>query len=257
MSFNKSILLGSALVMALCGVAPATVIYYDDFSGNSASNLNGTAPDIRPGDETWIAQTNSASWTFTYHADGTVDDDSGGSKSAWLPVTIDQGNVYVLSSTFAVNTDASDASWVALSYAAQSSTYGYWYGNGGYGAYLNRRNGQASTYAGENLQGSTAYAGPIHDNGVVTVTITLDASDADPANWTMQWGASGNQGSINQPATTASAGSYSNIHYIGFSNTTPGMLSNVTFQVIPEPVSLVLPGLGGLVIAAWCRRCVA
>jgi len=85
-----------ALVLLLAAVANAGIItnYYDNFSGQSTDGLNGAAPDIRPGTETWTSNDR-------YKADGSFSFISPDSTSgrAYLPVTIEAGKIYSLELT--------------------------------------------------------------------------------------------------------------------------------------------------------------
>ena len=95
--------------------ASAAIIYSDDFSGSSGANLNGTAPDVRPGTQTWTAAT-------AIKADGSV---SGvGHASAYLPFNPVAGNVYTMSVDVNV-TGGTGGNWFALGFAADDEIFGW------------------------------------------------------------------------------------------------------------------------------------
>ena len=79
-------LLNALSVAILAGSAPlasADIIFQDDFNGSNDVNLDGSAPDVRPGTETWAAPTLSTAWK----ADGAI----GSNGSAWLPYAFGSG----------------------------------------------------------------------------------------------------------------------------------------------------------------------
>jgi hypothetical protein len=81
------------------------VIYQDDFSG-TGSPLNGTAPDVRPGSETWAAN-------GPFRDNGTIDGTIEG--GALLPITLGVNQQYTLSMDVFMPTGVDR--WVALGFA--------------------------------------------------------------------------------------------------------------------------------------------
>ena len=240
-----------ALVVAICSVANATVIYQDNFDG-AADPLDGRTPNVAPTDETWSAADN-------YLADGTVTGSSGDiNAGAWLPVTIAAGNIYRLTATYTVpyagGTSDQNKEWIAAGFEAGGQPIDSFTGDG-LGSLLLRRNGNASIYIGSGTAGGSAYEDPtpyVADDGVITVVTTLDATDADSANWTIAWSATGNAGTVSQDAATAASGDYGDIAYLGFSHSKcDGTLGSMTFELIPEPATMGLLATGAL---AMLRR---
>ena len=91
------------VILAVFGAAlPSTsaTIYFDDFNGSSGTDLAGTAPDVRPGSETWASGTaDSGIPGVRWKADGSVlaSTTGGGGVSAVLPFSPASGNIYELS----------------------------------------------------------------------------------------------------------------------------------------------------------------
>lgn len=96
------------LVLAASAVH-AGVLFSDDFSGTGA-DLHGSAPDLRPGSETWVASS-------VFNADGSIDQGAGSATVAFVP---SDGKVYQLDASFAgVN---GDGDWLAVGFAKGQST---------------------------------------------------------------------------------------------------------------------------------------
>src|SRR4051794_24377392 len=90
--------------------APGAVIYSDDFSGVAGSNLDTSAPDVRPGTETWTAGT-------AFKQDGTV---AVATHTAYLPFVPQPGQLYRLS--LDVNTTNVNDNFIGLGFTQLQPT---------------------------------------------------------------------------------------------------------------------------------------
>jgi len=261
----------AAFVLALGTWAQAATIYSDDFSGNGA-NLNGTAPDTRPGTETWASTTNN------YFLDnGTVGWFDGslpnpgasginGTSAAWLPFTPVAGKIYQVSADMTARASGHHTN-LSLGFAEFDAKTGYFQNTvNGYGhtrLYINlwtNPTGDGRTAPGVRDSGWSSF-GSINRDQTYAIKTVFDAQDANPANWTMEWFVDGSQ--VRVP-TTASSGSYADIHYVGFTaaeNRTHGTIDNLLLEdvtpadtVIPEPSTLVIWALGLLGLLLVGRR---
>lgn len=186
----------------------ATVIYQDDFSGGSTTDLNGLAPDVRPGAEVWAANP-------LFKADGLVGPGAN-DASAWLPFTPQAGNIYTLTTTYEVD-PASQTSWISIGFSNSNNTNLRFVNSSGYGTFIRRANLDVSTFTGLATNGADA-SSDLSATGEVTVSITLDATDANSANWTIAWSAQdSNNNTYTRAAATAVNGDYGDIAYIGYS----------------------------------------
>ena len=184
------------LVLCCLGVASwawgqSPVILFDDFSGSG--ELDGTIPDVRPGDETWIA-------SEVYDADGHITTsraDTGYTFQALLPFEPDQGRTYVYSVDVNPNnfTDNRD-NWFAIGFINHDTKNGgEWWDTtanddgevGGVAWILHRiyryGDNQIQTFLGP----GTSDDGTNHRNrneGVVTLTVILDCTQDL---WTVEW----------------------------------------------------------------------
>ena len=96
----------SFVAVTVMASAVTNVVYQDDFSGSSSSNLIGTTTDVGGG--VWTSTGASAS----FKADGGV---TGGGSGIWLPVTIEAGNIYTLSGE--ITQPVANNGWISLGYA--------------------------------------------------------------------------------------------------------------------------------------------
>jgi hypothetical protein len=87
-------------------------IYSDDFSGSSSTDLNGQAPDTRPGSETWTSHS-------LWKADGAVGT-ANASANSFLPFVPTNGKVYTLSLT--VDVTAGGDNWFAFGFTQYNLT---------------------------------------------------------------------------------------------------------------------------------------
>lgn len=234
----------AAAVTVFSAAAPAQ-IYFDDFDGDSATDLNGTAPDVRPADENWIAGVDAHHWK----ADGSKTADGG--STAWLPFTPAAGNIYALS--LDVNPDISDSNdWFSIGFSETNATGGFHTENTVYGWMLNREN-DASDSVIQTFQGAGTAGVGSHDlepdkAGFVNLSVILDTQ---PDAWTVEWLVDGQ--TIRDPLAFATNPT---INYVGMGawNTATGNVDNFSLSIVPEPSAATLLFLGGLGLASRRRR---
>jgi len=165
--------------LALTQPAAAYDIYSDDFNGSG--DLSGTAPDVRPGSETWTASTTAPAW----QADGTITGNAH--RNAWLPFAPTAGNVYTASLDVNPNAPALDNDWFAFGFSAAAGTEAPFYDAGlsSVAWMLNRVRRSASsdmqTFLGPSTGGSANHT---TTTGVVNLKVVLDTQ---PANWEVEW----------------------------------------------------------------------
>jgi PEP-CTERM motif len=109
----------------ICGIAAftvsmnhaQTVIYFDDFSGSSSNNLDGTAPDISPGAQLWTGGLNR------FLADGSYNSISSVSPvNIRLPFAPVSGTIYTIS--VGLNMDVGANSWFGMALSNATSGAG-------------------------------------------------------------------------------------------------------------------------------------
>lgn len=223
----------------------AAVIYQENFGGSGSTDLAGIAPDVAPGTETWGG-------AAEFKANGFV---SSGFAGIWLPFTPSPGFVYTLSGSFQV----ASGDWLGIGFAGGSPTSPDRFAdNDGRGSVIAKPN-QIQAFIGPNTSGQTSQGtinSQIPVGTVTTQTITLDASSANPANWTFSatqviastsytiW--------TNQPANLTAAG---DITAIGLSSSgATGTFTNFTLTAVPEPATITLVAIAGLSLTAVAFR---
>ena len=220
--------------------AKAAVIYSDSFT--RTGDLNGTAPDVAPGAETWT----STNWETT----GTVSSASSNGAAGYLPFVPSAGTVYTLSADIdvTVTTHALHFYGIGFTTAIHANpfenpvpAYLYEGQSNGWDAFAAANNG---AHPG-NVGSGTAPA------GAVTYAIELDTTAAA---WTAKFFVNGGEVASHTYVTNPT------INYVALgdwhaeSGGNDGSLDNFTLSQIPEPGSLALLGLGGLLIGARRRR---
>lgn len=227
-------------------ILATTIIYSDDFSGSATTDLNGQAPDVRPGTETWAAES-------IWKANGTGGATGTGARSAansFLPFVPAAGNVYRLSATLAQPTGASDG-WAAVGFTASAGIgSSFWEApNLASPWVIYRETGVVSTYFGPaTAPNSRLDAGTF--SGVQTLSLELDTT-ASP--WKAEWFV----GETSVRTYTFAANP--SIAHVGFSKfqaagNVSADFNNFSLQIVPEPSALALlpAGAGGLVML-WRR----
>ncbi len=189
--FHVVVFIAAAALLALPTSAGAVLtVYSDDFGGSGGTNLNGQAPDVRPGGETWLASTGGAAWK----ADGS--NAGGGNRNAWLPFAPSAGNVYTVSLDVNPNVGTDVSDWFSLGFASGSGTTNAFMGNGTTAWMLQRvrRVGVADvqTFLGPGTAGGANHGTAA---GTVNLKVVLDTQAA----WTAEWFFEGS--SIRGPVT--------------------------------------------------------
>ena len=218
----------------------ATVIYSDSFG--RSGDVNASAPDIRPGTETWIAST-------TWKTNGTqaehdvLNGDSG--FHALLPFTPETGKVYRLEASISANHVGSSAAnrWVGIGFNPSTTVGG------------NNYPSAASPFLFESSVGWKAFM-PLGGEGspVVTGPATVGLAemyaielDTTALLWTVSFFVHGNP----VPVTTQAYATNPSIGAVGIMSWTPSLDGNAAYvdnfklSVIPEPSSSLLGAMFG------------
>lgn len=223
-------------------------IYYDDFSGLNSQGWYGTAPDTRPGSETWGASSQPG-WD-PWKADGQYYAVAAQRLMA-LPFNpadfIGPG-----AETFTLSADMDisgpNDSYVSLGFLTTNGVSGTFKNQGGYGTSQYIKNGATGEYAGDDSIDVFTGSG---DNGYVDVDggnygpwhefkVVLDCSASDSSDWTMEFFLDGL--SISGPSVAAS-GDFANIRYVGFTadGTSQSYVDNFLLTTtIPEPATMLM-----------------
>lgn len=232
----------AALALAMAPAQAVTVIYSDDFSGSSGTNLNGQAPDTRPGTETWTASTTAAQW----RANGSIAAGSGQIRSAFLPFMPTVGKVYTLSLT--INSTNNNTDWLGMGFTQGANTTADFFGttnNAGPWLFDVGNSGNTTTLLGAGTTGST----PGLDGSLAVTGTNIQHSysivlDTNPTLWTATWFRD------DVEIRTAAYTTNPTINHIGITrfSTGAGTVDNLSLTVVPEPSSVLLGGLGLLAL---------
>ena len=209
--FNKIACLAAFMIVSMQETVSAATVYFDDFSGLSGTDLNGVAPDTRPGSETWASTTGTpAPWK----ADGSKA--SSGSEVALLPFTPAVNKVYTL--TLDVNPDDGTAGWFSVGFTQRGDTTQHWLSGDPSGLnaaawMLNKGyDDSAPETEVQTFLGLVTGGGQSHnqeEQGLVELKVVLNTS---AALWTVEWFFNGT--SIRGPVAYTTNPT---INYVGFS----------------------------------------
>ncbi len=253
--------------IACACVAPAdaawNTIYSDDFSGSSGTSLNGLAPDVAPGAETWTL--NDAGSFDSWKADGSALAGGAGAlgqTSMQLPFSLTAGNVYQLSARVAPT--SSTGQWIAFGFSDRLTSSA---GASGLFAF-GQVNGVSWLFYGDTSSGGqfNAFGGPDTANPIggsyagggnlpADFRILLDTTGSL---WKTSLFITPNGGSETQIGSTFNYAANPTINAVGFSKgqNVAGLVDNfqLQVQVVPEPTALSLGLLGGLALLFARRR---
>ncbi len=224
-----------------------TTIYFEDFSGSRLDDLNGQAPAVRPGSETWLAGTQSESWK----ADGYTEGDSD--QNAFLSFTPEAGHLYTLS--FATAPSGGSSNWLSVGFTQSANVNGFFAGElGAVGWMLVRDNRESAsdgvgTFLGPDTDGGESYWAA---DGLLEGSIVLDTSEDE---WSVQWFVGS---TLLREATFVGGNPEINYIVLGKFGDISGSFEYVSLTetaVIPEPSSVaVFLGAAVGVIAIAVRR---
>ena len=248
---NLALLTASTLALAVGQTASAsTVIVSEDFAGPSGA-LSGTTADTfdagvtsAGGSDTWAA---GAAWD----ADGTVSV-AGGSTAAALDLgTYIDDAKGTASGLFTLTATISETAgeWISLGFASSGTPNinTNFTGAGAVATIIYRSGDELDMFVGPNTGGSNDGPGPAPAvTGSRTLSIELDFTTHDGATdfGTVTYSDSilGDLGSFALPDVT-----FGSI-YLSEAGNSGGTVSNLTLTQVPEPGSLALIGLGGLLM---------
>jgi hypothetical protein len=243
--------------LALAASAQAAAIFQDDFNGTVGNTINGTAPDVRPGTETWTAATTTTFVTGDYASM------TSASQAAFLSWTPAAGNIYELSVDVIFNTttggiatlgffDNNISTTKAPNTATAINTPWLGLRNTG-GALLRDLTGAAGTGFAEQTTASGTTTIKVSDSPLVwkwnTIKLVLDTT---ATNWTITGYVPNASNVLVQVGTTQTYtgnGGLNAVTSVGFSTISGAVIQYDNFKletVVPEPTSLALLGLGGL-----------
>ncbi|MDY0164989.1 MAG: PEP-CTERM sorting domain-containing protein [Thermoguttaceae bacterium] len=218
------------------------ILFQDGFNRGSQAApllLSGSAPDVRPGTETWSAPT---SGTYLFRTDGNMLTAGGG--KAVLPFSPTVPGLYTLQVTADPADNGVDADWISLGFA--SSTSGNPWDNIGPWMVM-RGNGKVTTF-------TTGTAGRVDviDSGHTDARPVAIVLDTTSPLWSVEWFVDG------ESKRTHSFTANPTINYVqlgaNIDITKMGAFDNFSLSFVPEPSTWLALLTGMMVLATWRRR---
>lgn len=172
--------LAALAIAILSPAASAAIVYADDFSGAAGTDLDGTAPDIRPGNQTWTANS-----LFDFNgAAGVTATASTAVRGAYLPFTLVAGFVYELQVTLkfaavaasSADTRSLQVGFLEIAPGTTANTSPVASGSGGPAFFL-RQNGTYESRADGGVTGNSGTLATLVTDPH-TVRLVLDTSQA-------------------------------------------------------------------------------
>lgn len=218
--------------LALASSAHAATMVFDDFDGNIGTNLVGTTADVGG---TWEGASNA-----DMKADGSIS--SGSERSAYQAVTIAVGEVYTLSAD--VTLDTGSGAFIAIGFANSpgDGAGAIWSdANPSAWMYLNAPAWGIRRIAGPDLGGEVQIGNTVFDT-LVNLKVVLDTTNA--ANYEATWFIDG----VDKGSAVIGAPSLTHVFINKHDGSTSGTVDNFQLTTVPEPSSVALLSLGGLVL---------
>lgn len=237
------------MCVCLVAVTQATVLIYDSFDGEAGA-LNGTTPDV--GSDVWVADTSYLAIDGSGLLSGAIAENFAG--NGLLPFTPQNGYIYTLSAKADV---LSGDYWLGIGFtgsaaAGQVNTPFLWISAGPSIIYKdNGGSGAVESFvweAYETTGNKTSAELGVDISGEVLLEVVLDTTQSTTS-WTLATYVNGVQVLDNQ------WGSNPTLAGVGFgifgaegSEITATFDDFMLTAVVPEPATMVLLGLGGLLL---------
>jgi hypothetical protein len=242
------------IVATLWGLALSTapvfsaVIFSDDFTTGTNAALAGQAPQVRPGTETWRAQ---SVFTKNTAGDGVVNSSGSGSANLALP-TFDLSKIYMVTARVTNNLASSDADWIGVGFTTQTTNTNAW-NVAGTGTYwmLWRGNDNIRAFNGagaSNSPGSTT-TNVAGESNTLDLRVVLDftTGGAGTVSYLYKNPSASDWTTFTTSSITESL--RNGINSVGFTtldNNTS--IHSFEYTVIPEPRAALLGGVGLLML---------
>ena len=255
MNYPPFLSLAAAFLGLTLSTTAQTTIFSDDFSGDGSAVLNGSAPDVRPGSQTWVAN--------NLTNDGKVTASSG--QSSWLAYTFQNDVVYTLTATLDMTYSSGSITPGGIAFTQDNPL-----GNGAvnlngsndYGVLQVRRGGSWAFYEGPNNTTATASSAnnALFTSNVDNYEIKLVLTTSSTANWTLAGFFNGSQVDLNPGDTGSLIHSFiSTPSFTGFginygSSAIDFENFTLTASSVPEPSSYSLLMGGSIAGLALLRR---
>ena len=255
----KKIAMTAALLIAAASQADVATLYTDDFSGLVGEALNGTAPDSRPGTETWVCRQSTPTLNLRDpRANGKMNGGASGAVAAGLGFSLVTGKVYTFSVDMQITNPENDGDdgvasatkethWAGISFSTGTSVDSVALGEN-FASLLMRRNGGAQLLSPSGTATDEIDAGTYTYASFEEVSIILDTTESV---WTADYLINGASiGEHDLDATLSAGTAYIRI---GQASTTTVMFDNLSLTTIPEPATAGLFGVF-VVVALLVRR---
>jgi hypothetical protein len=237
----------AGLVLAMAGTANAALLFYDDFSGDAGTDLNGTTPDVTTGGATWVATSPDVK------ADGSFTSPSN-VTSMTLAFTPANGTVYTLDAQIE---DLGGGQWVQFGFGNGQPTDTLWSGRAWdlLRVASDTGNNHATVQSGFGGLANWTSLGLLRYADDLDVRIVLDTTGGT-GNWTATYYAkAGNVGTYTEVRSAVTL-TDETIDAVGLSTYNSGSNSGKlnSFTLTPEPATMALLGLGGLGLILGRKR---
>ncbi len=255
---SKLLTIIAASLLLGASVSSAAVIYQEDFSGGN-TGLNNTAPDVRPegSSATWVAGSG-------FRENGSFTGTASTGQTAWLPYTFQNGQIYEVSMTLSFVPDAASTKWLSLAFTDRptlnSAAMNITDQAGPYamGWALLRQDGDWKAFGGRGTTPALGigestnhpFAGALTN---ATIRLVLDTRGS---NYLLSLYINDVQLDLTGTGLNYTFPAGQQFTGIGFGGSASdiGTFQQFTFSAIPEPSSVALLAVGGVVAVSALRR---